>query len=84
MSTSQINLRFSNELLSNAKNYAQENGCLNLQEFIREVVREKVYENADFSKEYLKTLQSREATTFISDKEAEDLDNELERRANLE
>jgi len=84
MGTSQINLRFSDELLLNAKNYAQNHGYLNLQEFIREAVREKVYDDRDIRGDYIEKLNTKDATTFISDSEADELDKELEIRANLE
>jgi len=80
--TSQINLRFPDELLTNAKNFAQSNGYINIQEFIRETVREKIYDNAEIREEYKKILQSKKANTFISDKKADELDKQLEIQAN--
>jgi metal-responsive CopG/Arc/MetJ family transcriptional regulator len=82
--TTQINLRFPDELLVNAKDYAQNHGYLNIQEFIRDAIREKVYEDMEVRDDYLSRLQSKEATTFISDKEADELDRQLEKQANLE
>jgi predicted DNA binding CopG/RHH family protein len=38
----QINLRFSKELLEMARSYAKEQGYLNVQELMREALREKI------------------------------------------
>jgi hypothetical protein len=82
--TTQINLRFSEELLETAKGYAKNNGYLNLQEFIREVVRDKVYDDLEVREEYLEVLKSKDANTFISDEEADELDKLLEERSKLQ
>lgn len=47
----QINLRLSDNLLASAERYAQKNGFSNLQEFIKETIREKIYEKTEFTKQ---------------------------------
>ena len=37
--TTQINLRFPDELLGNIKDYARSHGYINVQEFIRDTIR---------------------------------------------
>ena len=41
----QINLRIPEDFFEQAKNYAKANGFQNIQEFFREVAREKIYED---------------------------------------
>jgi len=79
--TTQINIRLSEDFLDDAKRYAKQYGFLNVQEFMREAAREKIYEQYEVRPEYLKKLQSKEATTFLSDKEAEEFERELEKKA---
>lgn len=83
MSTTQLNLRFTDDFLLKARDYAQLNGYLNVQEFIRETVREKLYETPDINPEYLLRLRSKDAQTYISDNEADAFDKDLEKRANM-
>ena len=45
--TTQINLRVSEEFLNEARRYTKSNGYLNVQEFIREAAREKLYEQEE-------------------------------------
>ncbi|MFC1768461.1 hypothetical protein ACFLZX_01730 [Nanoarchaeota archaeon] len=42
--TTQINLRLSQDFMDKAQNYADKHGYRNLQDFIQETVREKLYE----------------------------------------
>lgn len=79
---SQINLRFSEELLMNTKKYAKNHGYLNIQEFIRETIREKVYGDLEINGDYLDKLKTKNATTFISDEKADELDKLLEEQSN--
>lgn len=80
----QINIRVSEDFLDDAKNYAKIHGYLNIQEFIRDAAREKIYEQYEVRNEYLEKLNSKDATTFLSDDEADEFDKELEKRAKLE
>ena len=82
--TTQINLRVSEDFLDEARGYAKSHGYLNVQEFIREAAREKLYEQNEVRVEYLKKLQSKDATTFLSENETEEFEKELEERAKLE
>jgi hypothetical protein len=80
----QINIRVSENFLVDAKNYAKNNGYLNIQEFIRSATREKMYEQYELREDYVERLSSKDATTFLSDKEADDFDKELNKKAKLE
>lgn len=82
--TTQINIRVSEDFLQDAKNYAKNHGYLNIQEFIRDAAREKIYEQYEIRNEYLERLSSKDATTFLSEEEADEFDKELEKRAKLE
>lgn len=81
--TTQINIRIPEDFLEQAKDYAKSRGFLNVQEFFREAAREKIYENLDVNPEYLNRLQSKEATTFLTENEAEEFEKELNKRAML-
>ncbi len=77
MST-QINLRVSDEFLKNARKYAKRQGYLNVQEFIREAAREKLYE---VRSEYLQVLESSEANEFLSEQETSKIQRKLKKKA---
>lgn len=79
--TSQINVRFSDDFLHNMKSYAEIHGYLNIQEFIREVVRERIY--SDISPAYLKRVNNKQATTFLSKKESKSLYEELKKKVRM-
>ncbi len=49
----QINLRMSDELLEQSKEYAQKHGFGNVQELIKESLREKIFEKTMITKEEL-------------------------------
>ncbi|MCK4669771.1 MAG: hypothetical protein KAT43_01100 [Nanoarchaeota archaeon] len=49
----QINVRFQEKILSTAKTYAEEHGFSTVQEFIKEIVREKLFDEPEISKEEL-------------------------------
>lgn len=83
METTQISLQFSTDVLNKAKEIAQENGFLNIQEFIRDLVREKINEN-ELKESYVQRLLSKDAQTFVCDEEADIFDKNLEKRAKLE
>jgi len=82
--TTQINIRVSEDFLDDARNYARNHGYLNIQEFIRDAAREKIYEQYEVRNEYLEKLNSKDATTFLSDEEADEFDKKLEKIAKLE
>jgi uncharacterized LabA/DUF88 family protein len=79
--TTQINLRITEEFLAKAKEYAEANGFLNVQEFFREAAREKLFEKEEIKESYLKRLQSKEANKFLSNKETEIFEKEAELRS---
>ncbi len=62
----QINLRLSDKLLHSAKNYAEKNGFSNIQELIKETLREKLFWKKDISKKELMLVQK---LANISEKE---------------
>jgi len=47
----QINLRLSNNLLASAHTYAKEHGFWNIQEFIKETVREKLFDEPEITQQ---------------------------------
>ena len=49
----QINVRLPEKVLASAKSYAEENGFNSIQEFIKEAIREKLFEKPEISKEEL-------------------------------
>ena len=51
--TTQINIRMSDKLLKSAQEHANEMGFGNVQDFIRETVREKLFEEPKVSSEEL-------------------------------
>ncbi|MBT3463737.1 hypothetical protein HOD20_02390 [archaeon] len=80
----QINLRMSEDFLEKAKIYAKNHGFLNVQEFIRDAAREKIYNNLEIKQSYLERLNTKEATSFLSDSESKDFEKQLEKRAMVE
>ena len=79
----QINLRMSEDFLEQAQHYAKTHGFLNVQEFIREAAREKIYDNVEIRQKYLERLNSEEANTFLSESESKEFEKELKKRAKL-
>jgi len=49
----QINVRLPSKLLSSAKSYAEEHGFGTVQEFMKETLREKLFDEPEISKEEL-------------------------------
>ena len=82
MST-QINVRISEDFLEQAKEYAKNNGFLNVQEFMREAAREKIFDSVKVREEYLERLHSKEASSFLSDEESIQFEKELHNRSRL-
>jgi hypothetical protein len=81
--TTQINIRIPEEFLEQTKHYAKAHGFLNVQEFFREAAREKMYDYIQVRTEYLKKLNTKEANTFLTDKDSEKFEKELKKRAKL-
>ena len=79
--TTQINVRISDAFLDNVKEHAKIQGYLNLQEYIREAIREKMFNELEVRKDYLKKLRSKEATTFLSKKNSKKFYEELKSKA---
>ena len=49
----QINVRLPEKVLTSAQTYAEEHGFNSIQEFIKEAIREKLFEKPEISKEEL-------------------------------
>ena len=65
----QINLRLSEQMLKSAKNYAKNNGFNNVQEFIKDTLREKLFEKPISNKELAlvkKLIQASEKNKLYS------------------
>lgn len=80
---SQVNLKFQDDFYTMTKDYASSRGYMSIQEFIREAVRDKIFDELEVSEEYKKVLQSKEANTFLSEEESEKFHEELKRKAGL-
>ena len=57
MMNSQINIRMPANLLSRAQEYAEKNGFRTLQDFVRETIREKIYEEPRISAKELELVK---------------------------
>jgi len=79
--TTQMNLRLSEDFFKRAKHYAKIHGFLNVQELFREAAREKIFD--DIRTDYLERLNSKEASTFLSDKDTKEFEKEVQKRAML-
>ncbi len=53
----QINLRMSQKLLSSVRSYSDEHGYGSVQDFIKETIREKLFEEPEISKEELELVR---------------------------
>jgi len=53
----QVNIRFPAKLLVSTQKYAKKQGFSNIQEFIKETVREKIFDKPEFSKEEVKLIE---------------------------
>ena len=82
--TTQINLKFQDSLFELAKNYTDSRGYMSIQEFIREAVRDKIFDNLEVREEYKKVLQSKEANTFSTVEDSKKFITKLRERAKLE
>jgi metal-responsive CopG/Arc/MetJ family transcriptional regulator len=52
----QINLRLPEKLIASIKEYSEEHGFSTLQEFIKETIREKLFEEPDLTREELELI----------------------------
>ncbi len=53
----QINLRLPENMLKSANTYAEKNGYGNLQEFIKETIREKLFDEPELTKEEIELIK---------------------------
>jgi len=79
--TTQINLKFPDEFLNLAQDYAKAKGYLNVQELAREALRDKIFGELEVKPSYKKILASKEANTYLSDEETKKFEKELLKRA---
>lgn len=63
----QINVRFPEKILSSAEAYAEEHGFSTVQEFVKEIVREKLFDEPEISKEELTLVRK---LAEVSEKES--------------
>ncbi len=82
--TTQINLKFQDDFYELAKNFASSQGFMSIQELVRQALREKIFDEMEFSEEYKKVLDSKEANTFLSVEESAKYHEELKKRAGLQ
>lgn len=80
---SQVNLKFQDDFYTMTKDYANSRGYMSIQEFIREAVRDKIFDELEVSEEYKKVLQSEEANTFNSIEDSKKFHEELKKKAGL-
>ncbi len=79
--TIQINLRMAERFFKDIKEQTEIKGYLNIQEFIREAIREKLYDSFEVKSEYLKTLKSKDATNFKSLEQSKQFIDDLRKKA---
>jgi hypothetical protein len=82
--TTQVNLKFQDGFYDLAKSYAESRGYMSVQEFIREAVRDKIFDNLEIRDEYKRVLESKDANTFSSVEDSKKFMNKLRKRAELE
>ena len=81
--TTKINLKFQDEFFDLAKNYAESRGYLSIQELVRDALREKIFDDLEVKESYKKFLQSKEANTFLSEKESKEFMESLMKKNKL-
>lgn len=54
--TTQINLRLSDNMIESAKFYAEKHGFSNVQDFIKETIRQKIYDDPDITGQELELI----------------------------
>jgi len=64
--TNQINLKLGGSMLEDARKYANKFGYTNIQELIRESLRDKIYEDLKVKNEYIKELLKLKENDFLS------------------
>lgn len=81
--TTQINLKFQDNFYQLAKDYAEKRGYMSVQELIRDVLRERLFDEMEVKKEYIRKINGKDATTFLSKSESKKLHASLKKRAGL-
>lgn len=81
--TTQINLKFQEDFYKLTKEYAESRGYMSVQELVREALRDKIFSNTEIKEEYERILKSKEASTFLSEKDSEKFHEELKKKAKL-
>jgi hypothetical protein len=80
--TKQVNLKLSDKLFALATAHAEVYGFMNLQDFIRDAMREAIYDRMEIRPEYAEyVLNSPETNTFLSEEESKKVMEELFGRA---
>ncbi len=55
--TTQVNLKFQDNFFNLTKDYADSRGYMSIQEFIREAVRDKIFEELEIREDYKKSFK---------------------------
>lgn len=79
----QINLKFQDDFFELARNYANVKGYMSIQELVREALRDKIFDDLEIKAQYKKILESKEANTFLSEKESEQFYKEMKKKAGM-
>ena len=82
--TTQVNLKFQDNFFNMAKDYAESKGYMSVQEFIREAVRDKLFDDLEIKEEYKEVLKSKEANTFSNVEDSKRLMENLREKAKNE
>jgi hypothetical protein len=81
--TIQVNLKFTENLFNVVKQYCEKFGYMNVQELIRETLREKIFDETKIREDYKKVLKSKEANTFMSIEDSKKYIEKLRKKVEL-
>ncbi|NCN86425.1 hypothetical protein GW932_01205 [archaeon] len=77
--TEQINLRLSDEIISRAKKFAEKNGFSNIQELIKETLREKLFEKENIGGIFTYSASEKSLSKYWMTKEEDSAWNHLQK-----
>ncbi|MCB9370727.1 hypothetical protein H6501_03960 [Candidatus Woesearchaeota archaeon] len=80
----QVNLKFQDSFYELAMEYVEKKGYMNIQELLRESLREKIFENSEIRTEYKKVLASQEANTFHNFEKSKKILDKMRKNSTLE
>ncbi|MDA3836996.1 MAG: hypothetical protein PF542_05210 [Nanoarchaeota archaeon] len=70
--TEQINLRLSGDMISRAKDFAMKNGFSNVQELIKDILREKLFEKENVGGIFTYSASEKSLSKYWLTKEEDD------------